>query len=68
MAYRYEIVEELDRGNFGQVFKCLDHAQPGRLVAVKMCKNTKSDHKNTRMEILILKKLKEGIKKEVEGH
>jgi dual specificity tyrosine-phosphorylation-regulated kinase 2/3/4 len=56
--YRYEIIDELDHGNFGQVFKCIDHLTPEKaLVAVKMCKNTKNDHKNTRMEVIILKKV-----------
>lgn len=25
LAYRYEILQELDRGAFGQVVRCIDH-------------------------------------------
>ena len=25
IAYRYEVIKEVDRGAFGQVLKCIDH-------------------------------------------
>ena len=38
LAYRYETIEELGRGTFGQVIHCVDH-KTGQRVAVKMSKN-----------------------------
>ena len=38
LAYRYETLEELGRGTFGQVIKCRDH-KTGDFVAIKMSKN-----------------------------
>jgi len=35
-AYRYEVLHELGRGAFGQVLKCRDHKENGKLVAVKV--------------------------------
>ncbi|CAG8763140.1 3000_t:CDS:2, partial [Racocetra fulgida] len=35
LCYRYEIVESLGKGSFGQVLKCLDH-KTGEYVAVKI--------------------------------
>jgi dual specificity tyrosine-phosphorylation-regulated kinase 2/3/4 len=37
IAYRYEILKELDRGAFGQVVRCIDH-KTQREVAVKINK------------------------------
>ena len=38
LAYRYETMQELGRGTFGQVVRCKDH-KTGRVVAVKITKN-----------------------------
>ena len=38
LAYRYETMEELGRGTFGQVVKCKDH-KTGKIVAIKITKN-----------------------------
>jgi dual specificity tyrosine-phosphorylation-regulated kinase 2/3/4 len=56
IAYRYEIMYELDKGAFGQVVKCFDHKEKCE-VAVKITRNTPSDHSNSRSEISRLKSL-----------
>lgn len=38
VAYRYEILEPLGSGSFGQALKCLDH-KTGEEVAVKIIRN-----------------------------
>lgn len=60
LNYRYEVLQELDRGAFGQVVRCLDHKDQ-KEVAVKLNRNSSYDHSSSRTEIAILKKLKNGI-------
>ncbi|XP_037600789.1 dual specificity tyrosine-phosphorylation-regulated kinase 4 [Cebus imitator] len=40
IAYRYEVLEMIGKGSFGQVAKCLDHKN-NELVALKIIKNKK---------------------------
>ncbi|KKZ64513.1 dual-specificity tyrosine-(Y)-phosphorylation regulated kinase [[Emmonsia] crescens] len=58
LAYRYEIVDMLGKGSFGQVVRCVDH-KTGSLVAVKIIRNKKRFHQQALVEVNILQKLKE---------
>ncbi|KAI1438449.1 hypothetical protein GGR50DRAFT_431828 [Xylaria sp. CBS 124048] len=58
LAYRYEIVDVLGKGSFGQVVRCIDH-KTGGLVAVKIIRNKKRFHQQALVEVNILKKLRE---------
>lgn len=40
IGYRYEVLEVIGKGSFGQVLKCLDHKN-NELVAIKMIRNKK---------------------------
>jgi len=53
MAYRYEIIELLGKGSFGQVFKCKDH-KTGNFVALKVIKNKKRFHQQAIVEVRVL--------------
>ena len=55
--YRYEIIQLLGRGSFGQVCKCFDH-KIKNFVAIKMIKNKRRYHNQAEVEIKILKCLK----------
>jgi dual specificity tyrosine-phosphorylation-regulated kinase 2/3/4 len=61
IAYRYEIVDVLGKGSFGQVVRCVDH-KTGQLVAVKIIRNKKRFHQQALVEVNILKKLKEWVR------
>ncbi|KOS21610.1 Dual specificity protein kinase pom1 [Escovopsis weberi] len=58
IAYRYEIVDVLGKGSFGQVVRCIDH-KTGSLVAVKIIRNKKRFHQQALVEVKILEKLHE---------
>lgn len=58
--YRYEVLQELDKGAFGQVVRCLDH-KLRKEVAVKINRNSKFDHTSSRTEISILKRINAGV-------
>ncbi|KAK3325229.1 hypothetical protein B0H66DRAFT_547738 [Apodospora peruviana] len=58
LAYRYEIIDILGKGSFGQVVRCIDH-KTGVLVAVKIIRNKKRFHQQALVEVNILKKLRE---------
>lgn len=60
LAYRYEIVDVLGKGSFGQVVRCVDH-KTGTLVAVKIIRNKKRFHQQALVEVNILQKLKEWV-------
>ena len=60
LAYRYEIVDILGKGSFGQVVRCVDH-RTGGLVAVKIIRNKKRFHQQALVEVNILQKLKEWV-------
>jgi dual specificity tyrosine-phosphorylation-regulated kinase 2/3/4 len=40
IAYRYQLIEIIGKGAFGQVIKCMDHKHK-ELVAIKLVKNQK---------------------------
>ncbi|CAO3633356.1 unnamed protein product [Mucor fragilis] len=56
LAYRYEILEELGRGSFGQVVKCYDH-KTASTVAVKLIRNKKRFYAQAKTEVKILSDL-----------
>lgn len=60
LAYRYEVVDMLGKGSFGQVVRCVDH-KTGGLVAVKIIRNKKRFHQQALVEVNILQKLREWV-------
>lgn len=60
LLYRYEIVDILGKGSFGQVVRCIDH-KTGGLVAIKIIRNKKRFHEQALVEVDILKKLREWV-------
>ncbi len=58
LAYRYEVIDLLGKGSFGQVVRCIDHKM-GILVAVKIIRNKKRFHQQALVEVNILQKLRE---------
>lgn len=63
IAYRYEIIDSLGRGSFGQVVKCFDHKMK-KEVALKVIKNKKRFHIQGKVEVEILQKLNDTDQKE----
>lgn len=61
IAYRYEIVDVLGKGSFGQVARCVDH-KTGGLVAIKIIRNKKRFHQQALVEVNILQKLREWVR------
>ena len=61
LAYRYEVVDLLGKGSFGQVVRCIDH-KTGCLVAVKIIRNKKRFHQQALVEVDILKKLRNWVR------
>ncbi|KAJ5058440.1 hypothetical protein J3E72DRAFT_247115 [Bipolaris maydis] len=58
LAYRYEVVDVLGKGSFGQVVRCVDH-KTGGLEAIKIIRNKKRFHQQALVEVNILQKLRE---------
>ncbi|CAD0089125.1 unnamed protein product [Aureobasidium vineae] len=58
LGYRYEVIDVLGKGSFGQVVRCIDH-KLGTLCAVKIIRNKKRFHQQALVEVNILQKLKE---------
>ena len=58
LVYRYEVIDLLGKGSFGQVVRCIDH-KLGELVAIKIIRNKKRFHQQALVEVDILKKLRE---------
>lgn len=54
ISYRYEIIELLGKGSFGQVVKCLDHKN-NEVVAIKVIKNKKQFHQQAAIEARLLR-------------
>ncbi|XP_053205574.1 dual specificity tyrosine-phosphorylation-regulated kinase 4-like [Panonychus citri] len=54
--YRYEILEVIGKGSFGQVIKALDH-KTGEHVALKIIRNKKRFHQQALVEVKILEHL-----------
>jgi dual specificity tyrosine-phosphorylation-regulated kinase 2/3/4 len=67
LAYRYEVVDLLGKGSFGQVVRCVDH-KTGILVAVKIIRNKKRFHQQALVEVNILQKLKEWVSRSSPNH
>jgi dual specificity tyrosine-phosphorylation-regulated kinase 2/3/4 len=59
LNYRFEVLQDLDKGAFGQVVRCLDHKENVE-VAIKINRNSTWDHSSSRTEITILRKLRAG--------
>ena len=57
IAYRYEIIETLGKGSFGQVLKCFDHKKKEH-VAVKIIRSKKRFQQQGMVEVNILQHLK----------
>lgn len=55
--FRYEVLELLGEGSFGEVFRCLDHKR-GKETALKIVKSNEKYTKQARTEIKILNFLK----------
>lgn len=60
LAYRYEIIDILGKGSFGQVVRCIDH-KTGVLVAIKIIRNKKRFHQQALVEVEILQRLREWV-------
>lgn len=60
LAYRYEIIDTLGKGSFGQVLHCRDH-ESGESVAVKIIRNKKRFHHQALVEIKILDNLRKWV-------
>lgn len=58
LAYRYEVLEPLGKGSFGQAVKCYDY-KTNQFVAVKIIRNKKRFHHQAGVELKILQYLKE---------
>lgn len=61
LAFRYEIIDILGKGSFGQVVRCIDH-KTGGLVAIKIIRNKKRFHQQALVEVNILQKLREWVR------
>lgn len=61
LAYRYEIIDVLGKGSFGQVVRCIDH-KTGVLVAIKIIRNKKRFHQQALVEVEILQRLREWVR------
>ncbi|KAL0894410.1 hypothetical protein ABMA27_013026, partial [Loxostege sticticalis] len=57
IAYRYEILEVIGKGSFGQVIRALDH-RTGNQVAIKIIRNKKRFHHQALVEVRVLDHLR----------
>ena len=58
IAYRYEVIDMLGKGSFGQAIKCFDH-KTKQMVALKMIRSKKRFYYQATVEVKILKYIKE---------
>lgn len=63
VCYRYEILEVIGKGSFGQVIRALDH-KTNQHVAIKIIRNKKRFHHQALVEVRILDELR---KKDADG-
>jgi serine/threonine protein kinase len=56
ILYRYEVIDVLGKGSFGQVLQCRDH-RTGDMVAIKIIRNKKRFHQQALVEIKVLENL-----------
>ena len=61
LAYRYEVIDTLGKGSFGQVLQCRDHCT-GESVAIKIIRNKKRFHHQALVEIKILANLRKWVR------
>lgn len=61
LAYRYEVIDILGKGSFGQVLHCRDHCT-GESVAIKIIRNKKRFHHQALVEIKILDNLRKWVR------
>ena len=61
LAYRYEVVDILGKGSFGQVVRCVDYRN-GSLVAIKIIRNKKRFHQQALVEVNILQRLRDWVR------
>jgi dual specificity tyrosine-phosphorylation-regulated kinase 2/3/4 len=61
LAYRYEVIDVLGKGSFGQVVRCVDH-KDGGIVAVKIIRNKKRFHQQALVEVGILGRLRDWVR------
>ena len=61
LAYRYEIIDTLGKGSFGQVLQCRDYCT-GESVAIKIIRNKKRFHHQALVEIKILEDLRKWVR------
>ncbi|XP_072746484.1 uncharacterized protein [Anoplolepis gracilipes] len=57
ISYRYEILEVIGKGSFGQVIRALDH-KTGQHIAIKIIRNKKRFHHQALIEVRILEHLR----------
>lgn len=60
ILFRYEIIDVLGKGSFGQVLRCRDH-RTGEMVALKVIRNKKRFHHQALVEIKVLENLKRWV-------
>ena len=58
IGYRFEVIESVGKGSFGQALKCFDHKNK-TYVAIKIIRNKKKFQHQAGVEVKILKFLKE---------
>jgi len=58
LAYRFEVLDKLGSGSFGQALKCLDH-KTGVVVAIKVIRNKKRFQHQAGVELRLLRYLKQ---------
>jgi serine/threonine protein kinase len=63
ICYRYQILEVIGKGSFGQVIRALDH-KTNQYVAIKIIRNKKRFHHQALVEVRILDELR---KKDADG-
>lgn len=62
ILYRYEVIDVLGKGSFGQVLQCRDHCT-GEMVAIKIIRNKKRFHHQALIEIKVLENLVKWVRR-----
>ena len=58
IAYRYEVIQYIGKGSFGQALKCFDHKEK-QIVALKLLRSKKKLYHQGTVEVKILKFIRE---------
>lgn len=61
ILFRYEVMDVLGKGSFGQVLQCRDH-RTGHAVAIKIIRNKHRFHKQAQVEIKVLDNLRKWVR------